>query len=54
MGRFAVNLVILPRSKVFLEVSEPFSSEKGSKPRGSDWSEATTHGEAVDWSAERD
>ena len=33
--------------KVFLEFLEPFSSEKGSKPRGSDWSEATTHGEAV-------
>ena len=39
--RFTIKLEILPRSKVFLEVSEPFSSEKGSEPRGSDWSEAT-------------
>ena len=31
-----------------MEFLEPFSSEKGSKPRGSDWSEATTRGEAAD------
>ena len=33
--------------EVFLKFLKTFSSEKVFKPRGSDWSEATTHGEAV-------